>query len=307
MDHITVRDQMRTVLTRDIAPQFVGTAIHVQRAMLDAMGAQAEVPTGVAISQKTLAEVPVEWLSPVRREQRVILYLHGGGFAMGSSDAYRAFVARLAIACQAQLVFPEYRLAPERPFPAGLHDTADVYAGLLEQGYEPEQIIVAGDSAGGGLALSTLIEAKLRGLPMPQALVLMSPWTDLTFSGESIETRAAIDPWLRPESLSEMRELYLRGTDPANPLASPLWADLSALPPMLIQVGEQEILLSDSLRLATRARAAGVSVELELGKDLWHVWQFFGPALPDANEAIDRIGAFVDAQFETNSALRHCG
>lgn len=299
MDTISIRDQIRTALIRDIAPQFLDTEISAQRALLDAMGSQAELPAGVVNRRDEISGVPVEWLSLTTPDQRIILYLHGGGFAIGSCASHRAFVGRLAVVCHAQAVIPEYRLAPEHVFPAGLHDAVDVYAGLLETGWSAEQIIIAGDSAGGGLTLSTLVEAHSRGLPMPRAIVLMSPWTDLTLSGESFETHATVDPWLAPAMLGPMRDLYLGGGDPANPLASPLWADLSQLPPTLIHVGDQEILLSDSLRLAERARDAGVEVEIEVGKDLWHVWHFFGPDLPDANEAVDRIGVFVDGQFAT--------
>ncbi len=307
MDNIALREQIRTVLSRDIAPQFVDTELDVQRALLDSMGAQADMPAGVMISSDELAGVPVEWLTPAKREQRVILYLHGGGFSMGSRVSYRGFVARVAVACRAQAVLAEYRLAPEHAFPAGLHDAVDVYEALLATGIEADQIIVIGDSAGGGLSLSTLLEAGQRGLPMPRAMVLLSPWTDLTLSGESLTTHVDVDPWLSPRTFPPIIEGYLAGADPANPLASPLWADLSGLPPMLIHVGDQEILLSDSLRLAERARAAGVEVELEIGEDLWHVWHFFAPALPDANEGIAKIGAYVDAQFASAARLREVG
>jgi monoterpene epsilon-lactone hydrolase len=307
MHHITARDQVRTILIRDIAPRFAGTDLETQRAMLDGMGAQAELPSGLLVERTTIAGVPVERLASTRREQRVVLYVHGGAFVMGSCDSHRSLCARLSAACKAEVILPEYRLAPEHPFPAGLEDLVDVYAGLLDSGLRPEQIVVAGDSAGGGLAISTLLSAAERGLPMPRALVLLSPFTDLTLTAPSLETHAAVDPWLRPQDVPAVRDTYLNGADPAHPLASPLWADLSKLPPTLIHVGDQEILLDDSTRLAERAAAAGVNVELEVGKELWHVWHFFAPALPEATEAIARIGDFVDQLFAPSISLRSCG
>ncbi|MFO7562354.1 MAG: alpha/beta hydrolase [Enhygromyxa sp.] len=262
------------------------------------MGAQAELPYGVKVERSAVAGVPVERLSPAQREPRVLLHLHGGGFAMGSCDSHRALAAHLSIACKAEVILPEYRLAPEHPFPAGLEDVVKVYSQLLDDGVRADQIVVSGDSAGGGLALSSALMAKERGLPLPRALVLLSPFTDLTLSAASLKTRAAVDPWLRPQDFPAICDAYLNGADPSHRLVSPLMADLSEFPPMLIHVGEQEVLHDDSTRLAERATAAGVEVELEVGEELWHVWHFFAPALPEANEAIERIGAFVDRIFD---------
>jgi acetyl esterase/lipase len=304
MAHAAIRDQVRAFVVRTIAPIFAASDVDKQRAALDRLGAQAEMPSGVLVERSTIAGVPVERLSPAHREQRVVLHLHGGGFIIGSCNSHRALCARLSAACKAEVVVPEYRLAPAHPFPAGLDDTVGVYAGLLESGVPADQIVLAGDSAGGGLALSTLLSAAKRGLPMPRGVLLLSPWTDLTLTGASLQTRAAIDPYFRPRDLPVMRDAYLNGVDPAHPLASPLWADLSGLPPMLIHVGEQEILLDDSTRLAERATAAGVSVEIETGEGLWHIWHTFAPALPEANEAIARIGDFVDRLFSPATALQ---
>lgn len=307
MQHLTTRDQIRTILVRDIAPLFAGAGIEAQRAALETMGAQAELPSGLLVERTTIAGVPVERLSFASREPRIILYMHGGGFVMGSCDSHRSLCARLAAACKAEVIVPEYRLAPEHPFPAGLEDAVSVYKGVLEAGVSADQIVVAGDSAGGGLAISTLLLAADRGLPMPRAMVLLSPFTDLTMSGASVEICAAIDPWLRAADLPPICDAYLQGVDPAHPLVSPLWADLSQLPPMLIHVGEHEILLDDSTRLAERAAAAGVDVEIEIGEELWHVWHFFAPALPEAIESIDQIGNFVDRQFASATPLRNVG
>ncbi len=302
-----IRDQVRTMLVTEVAPRFAGTSLEDQRAMLDEMGAQSELPAGMMVARGCLAGVPLEQLTPAQRERRVVLYVHGGGFAMGSCNSHRALAARIGAACRARVVLPEYRLAPEHPFPAGLDDMVAVYRALLANGTPAEQIVVVGDSAGGGLATSMLLRVRDAHLPLPRALVLLSPYLDLTLSGETLQTRADADPWLDPSLFGAMRDIYLAGVDPAGPLASPLNANLAGLPPMLIQVGDQEVLLSDSLRMQERARAAGVSVELEIGAELWHVWHLFAPMLPDANEAIDRIGAFVDERFADRPDMRICG
>jgi acetyl esterase/lipase len=285
----TIRDQIRRTLGDEATPT------------LERLAARVELPPGFTITRHWFAGIPSEWINPPEPRLRVILYLHGGGVSMGSCAAYRGFVGRLARACRARAVVPEYRIAPEHPFPAGLDDTVEVYATLLGHGITPEQLVLIGDSAGGGLCLSTLIEARRRGLPMPRAMVLLSPWTDLTLSGASITSRAEVDPWLQAERLEPICADYLAGTDPADPRVSPLWADLTGLPPTLIQVGDDEILLDDSLRLAARARAAGVEVDLEIGEGLWHLWHLSTPTLPEANAAIDRIGRFISPRFIRHS------
>jgi monoterpene epsilon-lactone hydrolase len=292
-----IRDRLRTMLIEEVGPSFLGRSLEEQRAALDGMGAQAEKPAGLMVTRSSLAGVPLEHLTPAIRERRVVLYVHGGGFAMGSCDSHRALAGWIGVACRARVVLPEYRLAPEHPFPAALDDVLAVYRSLLNSGTSPEQIIVVGDSAGGGLATSTMLRARDLGLPMPRALVLLSPWLDLTLSGESMQTRAEIDPWLKPVMCAPIRDLYLGQIDPGHPLASPLLAELARLPPMLIQVGDHEILLSDSERMFKRARAAGVQADLEVWPELWHVFQQFAPMLPEAVEAIQRIGAWVDERF----------
>ncbi|MFV8751124.1 alpha/beta hydrolase [Nannocystaceae bacterium ST9] len=287
-----------------VAPQFVGRSLEEQRAALDAMGSQAEMPAGMMVARSSLAGVPLEQLTPANRERRVVLYVHGGGFTMGSCESHRALAGRIGAACRARVVLPEYRLAPEHPFPAGLEDLVAVYRALLASGTPAEQIIVVGDSAGGGLAVSMLLRAREAGLPSPRAMVLLSPWLDLTCSGESMQTRADVDPWLRPDMCLAIRDFYLADADPSQTLASPLMAELAGLPPMLIQVGDHEILLSDAKRMAVRAWAAGIDAELQVSPDLWHVFQLFAPMLPDAVEAIERIGTFVDQRFEQPAVER---
>lgn len=299
MNATRIRDRLRIVLKDEIAPKFVGGTLEDQRAALDDMGSGAEMPAGLMVARGRLAGIAVEHLTPAVRERRVVLYVHGVGFSMGSCESHRALAGWIGAACRARVVLPEYRLAPEHPFPAGLDDLLAVYRALMSSGTPAEQIIVVGDSAGGGLAASMVLRARDAGLPMPRALVLLSPWLDLTCSGESMQTRDDVDPWLKPDMCALIRDLYLAGADPTNPLASPLMAELAGLPPMLIQVGDQEILLSDAERMFELARAAGVEVELEAYANLWHVWHLFAPMLPDAVEAIDRIGAYVDGRFAT--------
>lgn len=293
----TIRDQLRAMLVRDIAPQFAGTSLDVQRATLDAMGAQAEMPSNVSVARSSLAGVPVEILTPMQRERRVVLYLHGGGFLMGSASSHRALAARVGEACRARAVLVEYRLAPEHPFPAGLDDAFAVYKALIVTGTPAEQIILAGDSAGGNLVIALLLRALAAGLPMPRALVLLSPFLDLTMSGESMMTRAHLDPWLTPGMFEPIVGCYLGDGDRKNPLVSPFFADLRGLPPMLLQVGDHDVLLSDSTRMAERAHAAGVDVELEVYDEMWHVFHLMAPLLPEAMQAFARMREFVDARF----------
>jgi acetyl esterase/lipase len=299
-----IRDHFRTKVATQIAPRFK-LPLADQRASLDELGTRAlgggglnqQLPGGIALARSTLAGLTVEHLVPASRDRRVVLYVHGGGFVAGSCNSHRALVARLGVACRARVVLPEYRLAPEYRFPAGLDDLVATYEALLTSGTQPDQIIVAGDSSGAGLAVSMLVRARDQGLAMPRTLVLLSPWLDLSLAGESMRTRAHLDPWFDADVLSGLRDLYLGDVARTHPLASPLGADLRGLPPMLIQVGDHELLLSDSQRMHERATQAGVDSTLEVYPELWHVWHAFAPTLPEANAALAQIGEFVDAQF----------
>jgi monoterpene epsilon-lactone hydrolase len=187
----------------------------------------------------------------------------------------------------------EYRLAPEHPFPAAVEDSVAAYRWLLKEGFDPARIAVAGDSAGGGLTVATMVKLRDENEPLPAAAVCLSPWVDMEGIGESMKTRAEVDPIVERGPLLEMAEAYLGGADPRTPLAAPLYADLKGLPPMLIQVGTAEVLLDDSTRLAEEAKKAGVDVTLEPWEDMIHIWQFFASMVPEGRDAVDRIASFI--------------
>ena len=238
--------------------------------------------------------VPGEWIStPESARERVIYYLHGGGYFMGSINTHRELISRLSRAAGARALAIDYRLAPENPFPAAVEDSTSAYRWLISTGVDPARLVIAGDSAGGGLTVATLVALRDAGEPLPAAAVCLSPWVDLEGLGESMISRAEVDPMIERDSLVQAGKAYLGDADPRTPLAAPLYADLRGLPPLLIQVGTAEALLDDATRLAERARAAGVEVTLDPWDDMFHVWQFCASILPEGQQAIDRIGEFV--------------
>ena len=240
---------------------------------------------------------PAEWLRPPGAVAgRVVLYLHGGGYVIGSPRSHRHLAAAIAAASQATGLLLDYRLAPEHPFPAAVEDATAAYRWLLEQGIAPGHVVVAGDSAGGGLTVAMLVALRDAGVPQPAGGVCISPWTDLTCSGASYRTRAQSDPIVTRPAIDSMAEAYLGATSPRTPLASPLFADLRGLPPLLIQVGSDEVLLDDAVQLANRAKAADVDATLEVWDRMIHVWHWFLPMLDEAPAAIDAIGRFVRAR-----------
>lgn len=260
---------------------------------------EAPVPSGVSCSPVEAGGVPAEWhIADGVDENKVILYVHGGGYVMGSVGTHRDMTSRLSTAAGARVLSLNYRLAPEHPFPAPVDDAVAAYGWLLDQGISPSNIAIAGDSAGGGLALAALIAIRDAGQPLPAAGVGISPWVDMEGTGESMTTRAAADPVVQKEGLLGMAKLYLGDTDPKNPLAAPLHANLAGLPPLLIQVGDAETLLDDSTRFAERARKSDVDVTLRVWDEMPHVWHMFAAVLPEAQQAIDEVGAF----FKTHTA-----
>jgi len=227
----------------------------------------------------------------------VILYFHGGVYVIGSAATSVPLVSDLARRTNAKAITLDYRLAPEHPYPAAVEDARAAYEGLLERGVDPGQIALAGDSAGGGLAVATLLALKDNGTPLPCGAYLMSPYADLTLSGDTILDREAVDPILTPVGLRLRIPDYVAGADAAEPLISPIFGDLTGLPPLLIQVGSNEVLLSDALRLAARAATADVAVTLEVTPGVPHVFQGYAAMLDEGSAALDRAAAFLNTQF----------
>lgn len=265
-----------------------------QRAANDAMLSHFKFPSDVLYEPTAIEGLPAAWVSQSYvSTQQVILYLHGGAYVLGSLIMYRPMLATYAQASGARLLMIEYRLAPEHPFPAAVDDARMAYRWLLTQGIRPEQIVVMGDSAGGGLTVALLLALRDEQTPLPAAAVCLSPWFDLACTGESMRTRARADVILTPQMLKKAADAYLGTTDPRTPLASPLYADLHGLPPMLLQVGTEDILLDDARRLALRAREAGISIELEVWPNMIHAWQTLERRLPEARQAIAHIARFT--------------
>ena len=268
------------------------------RANMESMTGLMPLPADVKAEPVTVNGVPAEWVStPDADPQRVVLYLHGGAYVIGSVNTHRDLVGRISRASGGRVLNVDYRLAPEHPHPAAVDDAVAAYRWLLDQGQAPAKLAVAGDSAGGGLTIATLVALRDAGLPMPAAGVALSPWVDLEGIGESMATAAHLDPMVQKEHLVRMAKLYLGTHDPRTPLAAPLYADLSGLPPLYIQVGTAETLLDDTNRLAERARKAGVDVTLEVWDDMIHVFQAFAAMLPEGQQAIDKIGEYLRARW----------
>jgi acetyl esterase/lipase len=264
---------------------------------MESMTAMSVMPEGSLVEPVAAATVPAEWLyAPDADESRVLLYLHGGGYLLGSIATHRSLAARIAVAAGIRALIIDYRLAPEHPFPAALEDAVAAYDFLLDQGFAPERVAIGGDSAGGGLAIATLIALRDSNRPLPGAAIALSPWTDLEATGESIQTRA--DPMLgSKDDLLATASLYLNGADPRTPTASPLYGDLAGLPAIAIQVGTAEKLLDDSTRIAERIRSVGGEVELEVFADLIHVFQSLAPHVPESLDAIEKLGSFLNRRL----------
>ncbi|MCL4862190.1 MAG: alpha/beta hydrolase [Caldilineaceae bacterium] len=267
------------------------------------------LPLWLFIHPATDCPVPAEWVRvPKVTGGPVMLYLHGGGFVAGSPQTHRLLTTQLARVTRLRILAVDYRLAPEHPYPAALADAWAAYWWLLTEGVSPAEIIVAGDSAGGGLAVALLVALRDANMPLPAGAVCLSPWFDLALEGASVHRQDQID-YLNKQVLAGCADHYLNGTDPHAPLASPLYADLRGLPPLLIQAGATELLVDDSRRLAARARAAGVEVELDLRDDLVHVFQFFFLISSKARDALNRIERFVNKHIgqppEAEQATNH--
>ena len=276
------------------------------RAAFTALMAQVPVPADVLQKPTEIGGIGgIEVTLPGNESERVILYFHGGVYVIGSAATSVPLVADLVRRTGVNAITLDYRLAPEHPYPAAVDDARAAYEGLLAQGLDPGRIVLAGDSAGGGLAVATLLAAKAAGLPMPSCAFLMSPYADLTLSGDTLTERHSLDPILTPEGLRVRAPEYLAGADAADPLISPIFGDLSGLPPLLIQAGSHEILLSDALRLAARAATADVAVTLDVTPGVPHVFQGYAGLLDEAGAALDRASDFVSAHLAYSPYRAH--
>lgn len=267
--------------------------IHELRSRFADLAARNKIDAGITLSRRTVGGVEVIETSHAPDLPTTVLFFHGGAYVAGSATESLSLSSQVGVAAGARVVSVDYRLAPEHPFPAGVQDALNVYAELIEDGTKPESIVFTGASAGGGLAISLLLAAKAQGLPMPAACVVFSPWIDLELTGESLRTRADVDPSLTLNGLRRAAVDYLRGRSPRHSGANALHASLAGLPPLLIQVGSREILFDDSIRLAAHAGAADVSVELQCWPEMVHVFQAFAARLPEGQAALQAAGSFI--------------
>jgi len=285
---------LRTLVRALFKPLFAPwVPLALQRQGSKAASLLSKVPSGTLSARIDMSGVPALRLHTAATEpDRAVLLLHGGGYVLGGPASHGALAAQIGHAAAAEAYLPDYRLAPENPYPAALDDALAAYRWLLQQ-YPPDRLAIAGDSAGGNLTLAAAIAIRDAGLPLPAALVLISPWVDLGLGGETIRSRARRDPMLRASWLSICAKRYAGDIAPEDPRVSPLYGELRGLPPMLIHVGSEEILLSDAERLAQRAEAAAVKVSLHRFPGMWHDFQLSAGLLTDADASIAEIGEFV--------------
>ena len=275
-----------------------------RRRIDDEYGDQFPLPEGLHVEPVITPTFKGEWVKPQNvRNDKVLVYLHGGAYVFCSPRSHRHLVAALSEATNATAFALDYRLAPEHPFPAAIEDSVAVYRWLLDQGFAPNRIFIAGDSAGGGLTIATMLSLRDAGLPLPAAGICLSPWVDLTLAGASYSANA--DAISTRDRLAGYVKLYLSdGKDVRHPLVSPIFADLKGLPPLLIQVGAAEPFYDDSISLEATAKACGVESTLEIWPDMIHVWHYFHPMLTEGRQAIARIGEFAATQLGTHTPSR---
>jgi len=280
-------------------------ALSERRERLNALGAQYPVPSDVQCEPVTANGVPAEWTIAADADPtRIVMFLHGGAYISGSLVSHRHMVAQIGRVARARTFAVDYRLAPEHPFPAALNDAIAGYRFLLSNGYEAAHIAIAGESAGGGLALATAVSLRDMGVPLPGCIWCSSPWVDLEMTGETMTTKADVDPLIQKPYLIEAASAYLNGASPRTPLASPLYADLSGLPPILVQVGTAETLLDDSTRLARLAAEADLRITLEAWPDMIHAWTLFYQQVDAGRRSLASMGAFVRSMLNDDAACR---
>ncbi len=280
---------LRRTMKKQISAMTDVVAFKEQMEKAGALG--AKLPDDLKVESITVGNVPCEWIGP--ESDRAIMYLHGGGYVFGGLDSHREIAWRISEASGMRVLNVDYRLAPDNPFPAALEDATECYRWLNEQGYTGDKVAIAGDSAGGGLSLATMMNARSLGMPLPHTAVLLSPWCDLSLSGDSMTTNADADPMLPPSGLDAWVSAYLGDRDRRAPFASPLFGDMTGLPPMMIIVGSTEVLLSDSTRLAEKVKEAGGEALLDVWPNMPHVFPVFASRVPEGKVAITKIGDFL--------------
>ena len=264
---------------------------------LENMTLEVQYIKQVEISKASARGVTAEWIIPQGAvQEKVIIYLHGGGYCLGIVDTNRNFVARIAVESGFKVLLPDYRLAPENPFPAGIEDSITVYRWLISEGYLPENIFIVADSSGCGLSLVTLTLLREQGESLPAGLAFMSPAIDFCYKGESITTRADLDPFQMDPDFY-IANYYVKDNDPTSPLISPIYAELKGLPPMLIHASDHDIFLSDSIRLAEKAEKAGVAAELKVWEGMWHNFHMYSDYLPEGRTALDEIYKHIKSKL----------
>ena len=272
-------------------------SLEERRAGINMMGARFEDMDGIITESVDADGVPAEWVRTADADSGAILYLHGGGYVMGSTKSHRGMAANLSRASGCRVLTVDYRLAPEHKHPAQVEDAHTAYRWMLKNGADPSMTIVAGDSAGGGLTVATLLSARDAGDPLPAAGVCISPWVDMEGTGESMTTKADVDPTVSKAGLLDMASQFLGDGDRRDPLAAPLHANLTGLPPLLSIVGTAEVLLDDAVRLHEKAKAAGVESKCVEFEDMIHIWPWFAPFLPEGQGAMDMMGKFIKAKI----------
>jgi monoterpene epsilon-lactone hydrolase len=285
-------------MLRDIHEQAVGSdivpTVEEQRAAMDGFRELATLPTDVEVVEVDAGGVRAEWITPHRADtDRVLMYVHGGGYVIGSMETHTRLVGHLAKSAGCRALNLDYRLAPEHPHPAAVEDGVAAYRWLLDRGTESANIVIGGDSAGGGLTVAIALKLRDEGLPQPAGLVPISPWIDLEATGASMESKAEVDLLVDRDSLKLMTDMFLAGQDANDPLAAPLHADLTGLAPMYIQVGGDETLLDDSTRLAANAATAGLDVRLDCFPEMQHVFQMAVGNVPEADDAVARAASWM--------------
>lgn len=285
-------EAFNNIVTMMEANQTLSAPIAERRAAVEQGFIFFPTAEGTSIEEVDAGGVPGEWVAaPGASGSSTILYLHGGAYTICSPRTHRSITSGLSARTGARVLAADYRLAPENPFPAAVDDALAAYRFLLENGSSP--VVVAGDSAGGGLTIALLVAARDAGLPLPAAAAVISPWVDLELTGASMDDKADVDPMINRERLKESADAYLAGADARTPLASPLYADLTGLPPLFIHVGERETLLDDASRLEEAATRAGVDVTLEVEEDMIHIWHIFAGLAPEGDAGLDRVSAFL--------------